>query len=218
MGNRPAYSTTAFSRRPAGPARPSRRRRPRCTPGAGGPPRTPRRPRRSGPQPGRARCSATLAGAGQAPQQAGGERRGSGSRGKAAGQVVGGGAGANECDHRAQAHRFRPVRRSLQSAWRVGSALLEVLLSGTNIIHGFRNADIRSRLADTVFLKSCGHCVAKQSAKVSRLLNRFHIYGSSAKIPRTRRWRLTKKGWTLFGAAIALKEQAFPALHAQTAA
>jgi hypothetical protein len=47
---------------------------PRLPPGAGGPPRTPRRQRRSGLQPGRARCSATVAGAGQAAQD-GGERR-----------------------------------------------------------------------------------------------------------------------------------------------
>ena len=58
-------------------------------------------------------------------------------------------------------------------------------------------------------------CVAKQSAKVSRLLKRFHIYGLIAKIPRTRRWRLTKKGWSLLSAAISLKEETFPALYAQ---
>jgi hypothetical protein len=39
------------------------------------PPCTPRRKRRSGLQPGRARCSATVAGAGQAAQDGGGERR-----------------------------------------------------------------------------------------------------------------------------------------------
>ena len=34
-----------------------------------------------------------------------------------------------------------------------------------------------------------------------------------AKIPRSRRWRLTKKGWALLSAAVSLKEQVFPELY-----
>jgi hypothetical protein len=60
--------------------------------------------------------------------------------------------------------------------------------------------------------------VVKQSVKISRLLKRFHIYGLIAKVPRSRRWRLTKKGWALLSASIALKEHTFPGLHAQTTA
>jgi hypothetical protein len=36
-----------------------------------------------------------------------------------------------------------------------------------------------------------------------------------AKVPRSRRWRLTKKAWALRSAAVALKEQVFPVVHAQ---
>ncbi len=93
--------------------------------------------------------------------------------------------------------------------------IFKALLSGANIINGFRNRDLRERLASSPFLRACGRCVAKQSAKVSRLLKRFHIYGLIAKIPRTRRWRLTKKGWSLLSAAISLEEANFPALYAQ---
>jgi DNA-binding IclR family transcriptional regulator len=57
--------------------------------------------------------------------------------------------------------------------------------------------------------------VAKQSAKISRLLKRLHTYGLIAKVPRARRWRLTKMGWALLSAAISLKEETFPVLHAQ---
>ena len=39
----------------------------------------------------------------------------------------------------------------------------KALLSGANIINGFRNRDIRARLAGSPFLSSCGRCVAKQS-------------------------------------------------------
>ena len=94
----------------------------------------------------------------------------------------------------------------------------KALLAGANTLHGFRNRDIRARLAGSPFMQSGGCCVAKQSAKVSRLLKRFHLYGLIAKMPRTRRWRLNNKGWALLSAAVSLKEQTFPVLHAQASA
>jgi len=86
---------------------------------------------------------------------------------------------------------------------------------GGNIINGYRNRDLRARLTGSLLLRAFGQCVAKQSAKIYRLLKRFHIYGLIAKVPRTRRWRLTKKGWALLSAAISLKELLFPELYAQ---
>jgi len=71
--------------------------------------------------------------------------------------------------------------------------IFKALLSGDNTINGFHNRDIRARLAGSPFLRTCGRCVVKQSAKISRRPKRFHIYGSIAKVPRSRRWRLTKK-------------------------
>ena len=94
----------------------------------------------------------------------------------------------------------------------------KALLAGANTIHGFRNRDIRARLAGSPFMQPCGRSAAKQSAKVSRLLKRFHIYGLIAKVPRTRRWRLSNKGWALLSAAVSLKEQTFPALYKQASA
>lgn len=91
----------------------------------------------------------------------------------------------------------------------------KALLSGANTIHGFRNRDIRVRLAGSPFLQSCERCVVTQSAKVSRLLKRLHIYGLIAKVPRTRRWRLNNQGWALLSAAVSFKGLTFPALHAQ---
>jgi len=106
---------------------------------------------------------------------------------------------------------FNPLSREDQR-------IFKALLSGANTINGFRNRDLRARLMGSAFLRACGRCVAKQSGKISRLLKRFHIYGLIAKVPRTRRWRLTKKGWALLSAAISLKEQTFPALHAKASA
>jgi hypothetical protein len=45
-----------------------------------------------------------------------------------------------------------------------------VLLSGDHAINGFRNQDIRQRLAETSLLRACGKDRYKQSAKVTRLL------------------------------------------------
>ena len=96
--------------------------------------------------------------------------------------------------------------------------LFKALLAGDNTINGFRNRDIREHLAVTALLRACGKDRHKQSAKVSRLLKRLHIYGLIAKIPRSRRWRLSKKGWALLSASILLKDDAFPRLHLQAAA
>lgn len=96
--------------------------------------------------------------------------------------------------------------------------LFKSLLSGDNTINGFRNRDIRERLAGTPALHTCGNDRHKQSAKVSRLLKRLHLYGLIAKVPRSRRWRLSQKGWSLLSASVSLRENAFPRLHLQAAA
>jgi hypothetical protein len=59
---------------------------------------------------------------------------------------------------------------------------------------------IRARLASSVHLCACTHDPRKHSAKVSRTFRRFHAHGLIAKIPRTRRWRVTLygcKSWEL---------------------
>ena len=105
-----------------------------------------------------------------------------------------------------------------QPLFRYRGRIFKALLSGDNTINGFRNQDIRTRLAGSPFLRTCGRCAIRQSAKISRLLKRCHIYGLIAKVPRSRRWRLTKIGLVLLSAAIALKEQTFPGLLAQATA
>ncbi|MGH6636493.1 MAG: hypothetical protein ACRED0_10320 [Gammaproteobacteria bacterium] len=72
--------------------------------------------------------------------------------------------------------------------------IFKALLSGAHAMSGFRNAEVREQLAGSGFFKSCGRRLRRQSAKISRLLKRFHVYALIAKIPRTRRWRLTNKG------------------------
>lgn len=85
-------------------------------------------------------------------------------------------------------------------------------------LSGFRNAELREELAGSGFLNSCGRCLRRQSAKISRLPKRFHIYALIAKIRRTRRWRLTHKGLALLSAGVSLREETFPIRYGQSCA
>ena len=58
----------------------------------------------------------------------------------------------------------------------------------------------------------------RRSAQVSRLVKRLHLRGLVAKIPRSRRWRITQLGHTVLSAAIRLREEDFPTAFLKTAA
>ena len=58
-----------------------------------------------------------------------------------------------------------------------------------------------------------------QANRVSRLLKRLHVRGLLAKIPRTRRWRVTSRGRSLLGAILQLHYHGLPLAiwnHART--
>jgi hypothetical protein len=85
-------------------------------------------------------------------------------------------------------------------------ALFESVLRGEHIIQGFRNIDIRHRL----FKESKdARDRRRQSAYVSRLLKRLHVHGLIAKIPRSRRWRVSRKGQRIMGAALEFHKRGF---------
>ena len=92
--------------------------------------------------------------------------------------------------------------------------LFEVLASGEHQIRGFTNRDVREKLTSPSLLGNKAKTAAQRSARVSRLLHRLHVYGLVAKVPRSRRWRLTKKGLRVATSAIRLREQTFPTLYA----
>lgn len=85
-------------------------------------------------------------------------------------------------------------------------ALFESVLRGEHAIQGFRNADIRCRI-----LKESREIRQRrrQSAYVSRLLKRLHVHGLIAKIPRSRRWRITSRGHQVLGAALEFHHAGF---------
>jgi hypothetical protein len=99
---------------------------------------------------------------------------------------------------------FNPARRD-------DVRLFVAVLDGDHIARGFRNADIREPLF--------GHpkplvLRRRASAAVGRLLKRLHVRHLVAKIPRTRRWRVTERGRHLLGMAVQLYKVSWPELAA----
>jgi hypothetical protein len=76
-----------------------------------------------------------------------------------------------------------------------------------------RNRDVRTRLFGTS--AATDH---RRSGQVSRLIKRLHLRGLVAKIPRSRRWRVTQLGHAVMSAAIQLREEQFPTAFLKAAA
>ena len=72
--------------------------------------------------------------------------------------------------------------------------LFAALLAGDHLAQGFRNKDIRAALGEDP-AKECH----RLSAAVGRLFKRLHVRGLLAKVPRTRRWRVTQQGQRILG-------------------
>ncbi len=89
--------------------------------------------------------------------------------------------------------------------------LFKAVLDGDHIVRSFRNADIREPLFGAI------QEVQKKrraSAAVGRMLKRLHVRHLVAKIPRTRRWRVTEHGRQLLGMAVQLYSCSWPQLAA----
>jgi hypothetical protein len=85
--------------------------------------------------------------------------------------------------------------------------LFSAILDGDHIARGFRNGDIRA--ASFGDLKK-GDKQRRASAAVGRWLKRLHVRQLVAKIPRTRRWRVTERGRHLLGVALQLYRRSWP--------
>ena len=93
-------------------------------------------------------------------------------------------------------------RRGLNPLRQDDVALFAAVLRGEHFIHGFRNRDLAAHLG-MAYAKDPAER-KRQSARVTRLLQLLHAHHLIAKIPRTRRYRLTLKGATLMSAAVYL--------------
>ena len=96
--------------------------------------------------------------------------------------------------------------------------LFQSLMDGEHCLRGFANRDIRARLQSPLTSQAGGHDTRKQSAKVSRIFRRCHAHGLIAKIPHTRRWRVTGYGREVMGASLYLREHHFPSDYTKIAA
>jgi hypothetical protein len=79
--------------------------------------------------------------------------------------------------------------------------LFEAVLVGDHLLHGFRNQDIRRYFGND---PKDPRLRRSFSARISRLLKRLHVRALIAKIPHTRRWRVTQLGQKLLGAIVQL--------------
>ena len=99
---------------------------------------------------------------------------------------------------------FNPARRE-------DVRLFQAVLDGDQIARGFRNADIRAPLFG-ILPKAAEK--RRASAAVGRLLKRLHVRHLVAKVPRTRRWRVTEHGRHLLVMAVQFYSCSWPQLAA----
>ncbi len=89
------------------------------------------------------------------------------------------------------------------------------MMTEIRTIHGFANRDLRAKL--TASSPRLPDDPRRQSAQGSRLLHRLHVYGLVAKIPRSRRWRVTAFSHRVMSASVRLRQLHFPAFYAEAA-
>jgi hypothetical protein len=97
---------------------------------------------------------------------------------------------------------FNPARRE-------DVRLFAAVLDGDHIARGFRNKDIRAALFGPAEANS-----QQRSAAIGRLIKRLHHRQLVAKIPRTRRWRVTDAGRQILSRAVQYYSKTWPELAA----
>jgi hypothetical protein len=102
-------------------------------------------------------------------------------------------AESKQCNGRRYAG-FNPARKD-DIRW------FAAVLSGDHLLRGFRNADIRLSLWGET---NDAAERRRQANRVTRVVKRLHVRGLVAKIPRTRRWRVTAHGHKVLGTMLQL--------------
>ena len=98
--------------------------------------------------------------------------------------------------------------RALNPLRKQDVALFAAALRGEHFLHGFRNRDLAAHLD---IVPSKDPCQRKRaSARITRLLHLLHAHRLIAKVPRSRRYRVTLRGATLMSAAVYLHHHDFP--------
>jgi hypothetical protein len=97
--------------------------------------------------------------------------------------------------------------RGFNPASQKDAELFAAVLRGEHHIMGLRNADIRRQLFKPT---KDPRSRRRQGARVSRLLKRLHVHGLVAKVPRSRRWRITARGQIIMTMVIKLHQEEYP--------
>jgi len=106
-------------------------------------------------------------------------------------------------------------RRGLNPLRKDDVTLFAAALRGEHFIHGFKNRDLAAQL-NVVYTKQPDER-KRQSARITRLIQLLHAHRLIAKVPRSRRYRLTLRGATLMSAAVYLYQQDFPNVYKNAA-
>jgi hypothetical protein len=115
----------------------------------------------------------------------------------------------------APARKSTRRQRGINPADPRDARLFAAVLRGEHVISGFRNRHIREALFGATTDRTRAH---RHADRVTRMFNRLHAHGYIAKIPRTRRWRVTPLGRTAMAAVIDVRDHGFPAAFAKLAA
>ena len=98
--------------------------------------------------------------------------------------------------------------RGFNPASREDTALFAAVMRGEHFLQGFRNEQIRAALYGP--LPKDAVTARRQRNRVTRLLQRLHMHGLTAKIPHTRRWRPSSKGQTLMTTTLHYHHDLYP--------
>jgi hypothetical protein len=106
-------------------------------------------------------------------------------------------------------------RRALNPLSREDQRLFFAVLRGEHALRGFRSRDLTEYLNQSP--SSDPAIRRRQGGQRSRLLQLLRAHGLIAKLPHTRRYRVTNRGFAFMSAAIHLRYKAFPAELADVA-
>jgi hypothetical protein len=105
--------------------------------------------------------------------------------------------------------------RALNPANQQDVELMAAVMRGEHAIHGFTNADVREHLCTPTRDPAERR---RQSQRIGRLLKLLHAHQLIARIPRSRRWRVTTNGWTTMTTILRHHHQNYPDTLAAQAA
>lgn len=114
-----------------------------------------------------------------------------------------------------QARLGKQRKRALNPLRNQDRKLFEAVMKGEHTIQGFRHADVAAHLG--IRFSKDPIIKRRQSARVSRRIQLLRAHNLIAKIPKSRRYRLTHNGLQLMIAVINIREKDFPNMFKKAA-